>query len=426
MTNVTETPRRSAVVTGSSRGIGRAVAEELARAGFDVCVNCSSERGLAGARRVRRQLAAELGVRAIAVAANVADAAEAEALVAAAQEAFGRVDVLVNNAGITRDGLLARMKDEDFDAVIDVNLKGTFNCCKAAAQRMMKQRYGRIVNMSSVVGVAGNAGQANYAASKAGVIGLTKSLARELAAPQRHGQRRGAGLHRHRHDRRAVREAARGHRGPHRAKRLGEPEDVAAARALPGQRGGGLHHRTGCLHRRRYVAMSENSERGSTRRPDGTHRVVITGMGAVSPAGVGVEALWDAVMGRACCIGPVDALRHGRLRRAHRRRGARLRRGRARHHEEGGAPVRALRAVRHRRVRRGAGPVRALNLEAEDTARIACVFGTGIGGIDELQSGFFTLAEKGPKRVSPLFIPTMIGNIAAGNLSIRYGCAASA
>ena len=182
MTNVTETPRRSAVVTGSSRGIGRAVAEELARAGFDVCVNCSSERGLSGVQQLADQLAAEHGVRAIAVAANVADAAEAEALVAAAHETFGRVDVLVNNAGITRDGLIARMKEEDFDAVIDVNLKGTFNCCKAAAQRMMKQRYGRIVNLSSVVGVAGNAGQANYAASKAGVIGLTKSLARELAA----------------------------------------------------------------------------------------------------------------------------------------------------------------------------------------------------------------------------------------------------
>ena len=182
MTNVTETPRRSAVVTGSSRGIGRAVAEELARAGFDVCVNCSSERGLSGVQQLADQLAAEHGVRAIAVAANVADAAEAEALVAAAHEAFGRVDVLVNNAGITRDGLIARMKEEDFDAVIDVNLKGTFNCCKAAAQRMMKQRYGRIVNLSSVVGVAGNAGQANYAASKAGVIGLTKSLARELAS----------------------------------------------------------------------------------------------------------------------------------------------------------------------------------------------------------------------------------------------------
>lgn len=182
MTEATDLPRRSAVVTGSSRGIGRAVAEELARAGFDVCVNCSSEGGLPATREFAAQLETDFGVRALAVAANVADAAQAQALVDAAYEAFGRVDVLVNNAGITRDGLVARMKEEDFDDVIAVNLKGTFNCCKAASQRMMKQRYGRIVNLSSVVGVAGNAGQANYAASKAGVIGLTKSLARELAA----------------------------------------------------------------------------------------------------------------------------------------------------------------------------------------------------------------------------------------------------
>lgn len=182
MTNESETLHRSALVTGSSRGIGRAVAEELAQAGFDVCVNCSSERGLADAQAFADDLAATSGVRTLAVAANVALASEADALVEAVHDAFGRIDVLVNNAGITRDGLLARMKEEDFDAVIDVNLKGTFNCCKAAAQRMMKQRYGRIINLSSVVGVAGNAGQANYAASKAGVIGLTKSIARELAA----------------------------------------------------------------------------------------------------------------------------------------------------------------------------------------------------------------------------------------------------
>lgn len=182
MTNEQDTVRRAAVVTGSSRGIGRAVAYALAEAGFDVCVNCSSESSLPAARELAAELEADCGVRAIAVAANVADAAEAAALIDAAHETFGRIDVLVNNAGITRDGLLARMKEEDFDAVVNVNLKGTFNCCKAAAQRMMKQRYGRIVNMSSVVGVAGNAGQANYAASKAGVIGLTKSIARELAA----------------------------------------------------------------------------------------------------------------------------------------------------------------------------------------------------------------------------------------------------
>lgn len=176
-----EKTNRAALVTGSSRGIGRAVAERLARDGFDVCVNCSSENSLPAAQELASFLEDECGVRAIAVAADVSDPAEANALVDAAFQAFGRLDVLVNNAGITRDGLLARMKDEDFDAVLGVNLKGTFNCCRAAAQRMMKQRYGRIVNMSSVVGVAGNAGQANYAASKAGVIGLTKAIAKELA-----------------------------------------------------------------------------------------------------------------------------------------------------------------------------------------------------------------------------------------------------
>lgn len=172
---------RAAVVTGSSRGIGRAIAEKLAGAGYNVCINCSSESGLEAVQTLASELSAAHGVDAIARVANVADPEQAKALVEAAFERFGRIDVLVNNAGITRDGLLARMKDEDFDAVIDVNLKGTFNCCRAAAQRMMKQRYGRIVNMSSVVGVSGNAGQANYAASKAGVIGLTKSIARELA-----------------------------------------------------------------------------------------------------------------------------------------------------------------------------------------------------------------------------------------------------
>lgn len=183
MTEATENvARRSAVVTGSSRGIGRAVAIELARAGYNVCVNCSSEHSRESAEDLAAQLEADFGIRAIACVANVADASQAQALIEAAHEEFGSVDVLVNNAGITRDGLLARMKEEDFDDVINVNLKGTFNCCKAAAQRMMKQRFGRIVNMSSVVGVSGNAGQANYAASKAGVIGLTKSIARELAA----------------------------------------------------------------------------------------------------------------------------------------------------------------------------------------------------------------------------------------------------
>ena len=248
MTNVTETPRRSAVVTGSSRGIGRAVAEELARAGFDVCVNCSSERGLSGVQQLADQLAAEHGVRAIAVAANVADAAEAEALVAAAHEAFGRVDVLVNNAGITRDGLIARMKEEDFDAVIDVNLKGTFNCCKAAAQRMMKQRYGRIVNLSSVVGVADNAGQANYAASNSGVICLTKSLARELAARNVTANAVAPGFIATDMTDALSEKQREAIMGRIAAKRLGAPEDVAAlVRFLASEEAGYITGQVVCI-----------------------------------------------------------------------------------------------------------------------------------------------------------------------------------
>ena len=179
---MTETQeRRAAVVTGSTRGIGREIARKLAAAGMNVVVNSSSEKSLPAAEALAAEIAGQFGVEAVAVAANVADEAEANALIAAATDAFGRVDVLVNNAGITRDGLAARMGDEDFDAVIDINLKGTFHCCRAAAKVMMKQRWGRIINMSSVVGVYGNAGQVNYAASKAGVIGMTKTLAKELA-----------------------------------------------------------------------------------------------------------------------------------------------------------------------------------------------------------------------------------------------------
>lgn len=173
--------RRSALITGSSRGIGAAVARHLACQGYDVCLNCSSEEGLHALNETARCLEEAYGVRTLAVAANVGDPDQAKSLVASALEGFGRLDVLVNNAGITRDGLIARMSYEDFESVLDVSLGGAFSCCKAAARPMMKQRYGRIINMSSVVGVHGNAGQANYAAAKAGVIGLTKALCRELA-----------------------------------------------------------------------------------------------------------------------------------------------------------------------------------------------------------------------------------------------------
>jgi len=166
-----------AVITGASRGIGRSIALALAaRGAIIVAVDIDQ---LATDAIVEELQAA--GGKALAVVANVTVPGDAERMIDAANEAFGRVDILVNNAGITRDGLLMRMKDDDWDAVLNVNLKGAFLCTRAAFKVMSKQRYGRIINIASVVGQMGNAGQANYCASKAGLIGLTKSNAREMA-----------------------------------------------------------------------------------------------------------------------------------------------------------------------------------------------------------------------------------------------------
>lgn len=167
-----------ALVTGASRGIGRAIALRLAEEGAKVAINYAGN--VKAAEEVKAAIE-EKGGKALLVQADVSDSAAAEAMVASVVEAFGTVDILVNNAGITRDALFARMKEEDFNAVINTNLKGVFHCTKAVTKLMMKQRSGRIVNMASVVGVTGNAGQANYSAAKAGVIGFTKSVARELA-----------------------------------------------------------------------------------------------------------------------------------------------------------------------------------------------------------------------------------------------------
>ena len=166
-----------AIVTGASRGIGRSISLALAAAGAKIV---AVDLDLAATEAVVVELKQQ-GVEAVAVQGNVTVTEDAEQMVEAAVKAFGRVDILVNNAGITRDGLLLRMKDEDWDAVLTVNLKGAFLCTRAVSKVMTKQRSGRIINIASVVGQMGNAGQANYCASKAGLIGLTKSNARELA-----------------------------------------------------------------------------------------------------------------------------------------------------------------------------------------------------------------------------------------------------
>ena len=168
-----------AIVTGASRGIGRAIAERLAAEGANVVVNhrASADQAEEVVSAIREQ-----GGQAIVVQADVSDFQQAHDLAKAAVDEFGRVDILVNNAGTTRDTLLLLMKESHWDLVIDTNLKSVFNCCKAVARGMVRQRSGRIINITSVAGLAGNAGQTNYAASKAGVIGFTKSLAKELAS----------------------------------------------------------------------------------------------------------------------------------------------------------------------------------------------------------------------------------------------------
>ena len=168
-----------ALVTGASRGIGKAIALKLAAEGAAVVINYHGP--MEKAKEVKAEIESDGGIAEI-MQCNVADYQATEAMIRKVTDDFGRLDILVNNAGITRDGLLMKMSEEDYDTVLDTNLKGPFHCIRFAARQMLRQRGGRIINLSSVSGILGNAGQANYSASKAGVIGLTKSAARELAS----------------------------------------------------------------------------------------------------------------------------------------------------------------------------------------------------------------------------------------------------
>ncbi|RFA37773.1 3-oxoacyl-[acyl-carrier-protein] reductase [Virgibacillus dokdonensis] len=174
---------KNALVTGASRGIGRAIALELAKRGANVAVNYAGSEAKAEAVVSEIQ---QLGRQAFKIRANVADESEVKAMIKEVVSRFGSLDILVNNAGITRDNLLMRMKETEFDEVINTNLKGVFICTKAVTRQMMKQRAGKIINVASIVGVSGNPGQANYVAAKAGVIGLTKTTAKELATRNIH------------------------------------------------------------------------------------------------------------------------------------------------------------------------------------------------------------------------------------------------
>ncbi|MFR3072415.1 MAG: 3-oxoacyl-[acyl-carrier-protein] reductase [Paeniclostridium sp.] len=166
------------LITGGSRGIGKAIAKKLALHKANIIINYTSNEN--HALKIKEEIE-EYGVKCVLIKCDVSKSSDVENMIETAINEFGKVDILVNNAGVTKDGLLIRMKEEDFDKVIDINLKGVFNCTKSVSKYMMKNRYGKIINISSVVGIIGNIGQVNYCASKAGVIGLTKSSARELA-----------------------------------------------------------------------------------------------------------------------------------------------------------------------------------------------------------------------------------------------------
>ena len=220
---------RAAIVTGGSRGIGRAVCLELAAGGANLMINYA---GNLQAAEETAQACRSLGVQAELVRGDVGQAEDCRRIAAAAVEAFGRIDILVNNAGITRDNLLMRMGEPDFDQVIQTNLKGCFLMMQAVSRQMMKQRYGRIVNMASVVGLSGNAGQVNYAASKAGVVGMTKSFAKEVASRNITVNAVAPGFIETDMTAAMTEAAVKAAAAAIPAGRLGRPEDVAAAAAF--------------------------------------------------------------------------------------------------------------------------------------------------------------------------------------------------
>jgi 3-oxoacyl-[acyl-carrier-protein] synthase II len=394
---------RVALVTGGSRGIGAEIARELGRAGARVAVNYRSSKDQA------ETVAHE--AKGVAFEGDVADPEQAKALVEAVEAELGDIDILVNNAGITRDTLIARMSDEEWREVISTNLDGMFHSCRAVARKMLRRRSGAIVNMSSFVGVHGNPGQTNYAASKGGIIGFTKALAKELGPRGVRVNAIAPGYI----ETELTEKPARG------MARLPAPGDAArparrsAGRGLGGTvsllRRGGLRDRRGAPRRRRTGdVMSGNGY--------STRRVVVTGLGAVTPLGNDAETYWKNLTAGKSGAAPIQQF------------------------DASDFPVKFacelkdfdptvwIEKRKARKIDRFAQMIIAAARMAEEdsgidvageTERTGVSVATGIGGLQAFQDCAYTLKERGADRVNPQSIPSIIPNMGAAWVSMELG-----
>ena len=392
-----------ALVTGAGRGIGRAVARRLSGDGALVLVNYngSRERALEVVEEIR-----SAGGQGEALGCDVSDYEACGRLVEDVIARYGHVDILVNNAGITRDNLILRMSEEEYDRVLDVNLKGAFNTIRHLSRFFLKQRSGKIINVSSVSGIMGNPGQANYAASKAGLIGLTKSVARELAGKGICARLRGDG-----NDAGSDRQSEGCPEADDSHEQNGKGGECGGSGGLFGRKRVRLHYRPGDLRGRRHVHVRAKG--------DSMRRVVVTGMGAVTPIGIGVEAFWEGLKQGRTGFAPITRFDASEYKCS---LAAEVR---------DFDPEKYMDKKTARRMEQfcqfavaAAGEAIAdagLNLEQEDSWRVGCSIGSGIGSLQAMEREYDRLTQKGPSRVSPLFVPLMISNMAAGNVSIFYG-----
>ena len=401
---------KTAVITGATKGLGKQIALELAKDGFEIVINYRTENDSLA------QMVEEINktTKAYTFKADISNFDEAKALIDFAASETGKIDLLVNNAGITNDKLLVRMSEEDFSKVIDINLKGTFNCIRHASRLMMKQKFGRIVNISSVIGLIGNVGQANYAASKAGVIGLTKSAAREMAPYSVTVNAIAPGFIKSDMTDKLTDEIKDNIKSSIPMRKIGEPKDVAnlvkfLANDETGYITGQVINVDGGMVMYYSIIWEARMQK----------RVVITGMGTINPVGNNLNDYWNALLEGKCGIDIIKAFdpsdfkakTAGEVKDFNpseligRKEAKRLDRF------SQFAIVAAKEALAHSK----------LDMDKIDKNRAGAVIGSGIGGLATIEAEQTKLLNSGPDRVSPLFIPMAISNMAAGNVAITIG-----